>query len=466
MGFFFFCIRLFLVAMSTLSKYFSSNWLFTEVDNSPLVLFRVFFGFLCAAEAFGAIITGWVRRVMVEPEFTFSFIGLEWLQPLPGNGMYYYFAVMGTMGILIMLGLHYRFAATAYFLMWTSVYLMQKSAYNNHYYLLVLLTLVMAILPAHRRFSLDVKFGRVIRKDTCPRICQKFFVFQVGLVYLFASINKIYPDWLNAIPIHIWFTAKRDYWLIGPLLNQNWFQYVISYGGIFYDGLIIVFLLNRRTRFLALILTLIFNLFNSAVFHIGIFPYMMIAFLVFFYPPEEISKLFFRKRIPAKEQVFKGKLAVKRFWYYAFFTYVTIQIALPLRHWLFHGDVHWSEEGHRMAWQMMLRTKSGSGKFIVKNNDNQQVENVYPRRVLPRKQANKVLTQADFMWQYARRLEAQYKEKGWTNISVYTDIYTKLNGGTRTRMIEKDVDLLTVEWDRFKKSDWITPFPLPREDTR
>ncbi len=452
--------------MRTLSKYFSSNWLFTEVDNSPLIIFRVFFGFLIAAEAYGAIMTGWVRRVMIEPEFTFSFIGFEWLQPLPGNGMYYYFAVMGTMGILVMLGLYYRFAATAYFIMWTGVYLMQKSAYNNHYYLLVLLTAIMAIMPAHRRFSLDVKLGRVIRKDTCPRICQKFFVFQVGLVYTFASINKMYPDWFNAIPIKIWFHAKRDYWLIGPLLNERWFQYVISWGGIFYDGLITPILLNRRTRTIGLVLTLIFNLFNSVVFQIGIFPYLMIAFLVFFYPPEQISNFFFRKRIPAKEQVFKGKLIVKRFWYYAFFTYVVIQIALPLRHWFFYGDVHWSEEGHRMAWQMMLRTKSGYGKFIIKNNDTGETEKVFPRRKLSRKQANKVFTQADFMWQYARRLEKEYADKGWTNVSIYYDGFTKLNGGTRTRMVDKDLDLLSVKWDRFKKSDWITPFPLPREDKK
>ena len=52
---------------------------FEEVDNAPLVLFRMFFGFLLFAESFGAILTGWVRRTLVEPEFTFTIIGFEWL---------------------------------------------------------------------------------------------------------------------------------------------------------------------------------------------------------------------------------------------------------------------------------------------------------------------------------------------------------------------------------------------------
>ena len=68
--------------------------MFTQIDNSALIIFRVFFGFLIAAESFGAILTGWVRRTLVEPLFTFNFIGFDFLQPLPGNGMYYYLSLI------------------------------------------------------------------------------------------------------------------------------------------------------------------------------------------------------------------------------------------------------------------------------------------------------------------------------------------------------------------------------------
>jgi len=109
--------------------------LFTKTDNAPLVIFRVFFGVLVSLECYGAILTGWVKSTLVDPKFTFTFIGFEWLQPLPGNGMYIYFFVMGTLGILMAIGYKYRFSSISFFLLWTAVYLMQKTSYNNHYYL-------------------------------------------------------------------------------------------------------------------------------------------------------------------------------------------------------------------------------------------------------------------------------------------------------------------------------------------
>lgn len=85
-----------------------------SVDNSPLIVFRIFFGFLIACESFGAIATGWVKRVLIDPQFTFAFIGFEWLQPLKGNGMYFYFSIMGILGILIMIGYRYILSISLY----------------------------------------------------------------------------------------------------------------------------------------------------------------------------------------------------------------------------------------------------------------------------------------------------------------------------------------------------------------
>ena len=81
-----------------------NNWLFKHIDNSALIVFRIIFGLLCFLESVGAIFTGWVKRTLVDPDFTFNFIGFEFLQPLPGNGMYYYYVIMGVFGLLIMVG--------------------------------------------------------------------------------------------------------------------------------------------------------------------------------------------------------------------------------------------------------------------------------------------------------------------------------------------------------------------------
>ena len=136
-----------------------TKFLFKQIDNTGLSLFRVVFGLLITLEAFGAIATGWVRRVFVDPDFTFNFIGFDFLQVLIGEGMYLYFVLMGILGIFVMLGYKYRIAMFSYAILWTTVYLMQKTSYNNHYYLMVLLCWIMAFLPVNRRYSLDVKFN-------------------------------------------------------------------------------------------------------------------------------------------------------------------------------------------------------------------------------------------------------------------------------------------------------------------
>ena len=133
--------------------------LFSRIDNCSLIIFRICFGLLVLLESWGAIATGWVRRVLVEPKFTFNFIGFEFLQPLPGNGMYWYFGLMGVCGLGVMLGYRYRASMIGFTVLWAGVYLMQKSAYNNHYYLLFLINILMCFVPANKNLSLDVKLG-------------------------------------------------------------------------------------------------------------------------------------------------------------------------------------------------------------------------------------------------------------------------------------------------------------------
>lgn len=209
------------------------RWLFKRVDNAALVVFRVLFGLLISIEAFGAIFSGWVRRTMIEPNFTFNFIGFEFLQPLPGNGMLWYYGVMGLFGIFVMLGFRYRVSMICYGIMWASVYLMQKSSYNNHYYLLMLLCFIMSLLPAHRWFSIDAWRHPEIRKISMPRWVWLFIVVQLWIVYSYASIAKLYPDWLDGSFPAMLMRSKADYWLVGDFLQKWWIKYAIAYFGLF-----------------------------------------------------------------------------------------------------------------------------------------------------------------------------------------------------------------------------------------
>ncbi len=422
-----------------------------RVDNSPLIVFRIGFGFLAAAESWGAIMTGWVRRNMVEPDFTFNFIGFDWLQVFQGQPMYAYYGLMGLAGIFIMLGLFYRGATTLFFLLWSGCYLMQKSSYNNHYYLLMLLSAIMIFVPAHKSRSLDVKYGFVKAEDDCHYAYVWFFIFHLGLVYLFASFNKIYPGWLEAKPISIWFTSKSNMPVIGPLLAQEWFQFVIAYGGIVYDGLIVFILLHPRTRRLGFYLSLFFNLFNSLVFQIGIFPYLMILWNVFFYDGTLVRRRFFRekKEIVSTSGVFPFGASI------LILAYFLVQILLPLRHWTIPGDVNWTEEGHRLSWRMMLRAKSGTGMFRVENGVTGESEMVPITKLLTSKQRMIARRNPDVAWQFAQKVEEIYEAKGWADVRVYAKLRTSLNGSSYQTVIDPEVDLTEVDWNYFWHNHWI-----------
>ena len=272
------------------------KFLFKQIDNIGLVLFRTVFGLLITIEAFGAIATGWVRRTLVEPPFTFNFIGFDFLQVFQGEFMYFYFVVMGIFGILVTIGYKYRFSMFAYALLWSGVYLMQKSSYNNHYYLMMLLCWIMAFLPANRWLSIDAKINPEIRTSAMPQWVLWVLILQVWIVYTYASIAKWYPGWLDASVPALFMSGRADYWLIGGLLQETWVHWTIAYTGVLFDLLIIPMMLWRRTRLLGFVLSLLFHLFNSVVFQIGIFPYMSIAFALFFFSPEILRKRFFVKR--------------------------------------------------------------------------------------------------------------------------------------------------------------------------
>lgn len=431
--------------------------LFKHIDNSALIVFRIVFGLLIFLESVGSIFTGWIRRAFIEPKFTFSFIGFEWLQPLPGHGMYIWYAVMGLFGFFVMIGYKYRWSMLAFTILWTATYLMQKSSYNNHYYLLVLLSAIMVFQPAHHYLSVDARLHPEIRKISMPRWCALVFIFQMFLVYTYGAVAKIYPDWLDATVAEILMKGKKDLLLIGGILQQKWTHYTIAYVGIFFDALIIPALLWKRTRKYAFFASIFFHLFNSFVFHIGIFPYLSLAFTLFFYPTKTIHRIFLKKKpfydgneiiLPKYQKPF---IAI-------FTLYFIVQVGLPLRHWFFKDNVLWTEEGHRLSWRMMLRSKTGDTTFrIVDAKTNEEI----PLRIedlLTSKQRRVLGTKPDVIWQFAQRIKTMFAQKD-RDVKIYATTYVRINGGASHQLIDPEVDLGSVKWEPLKHSAWLLPYP-------
>lgn len=425
--------------------------LYKPIDNAPLIIFRIFFGLLLALESFGAIATGWVKRVFIEPEFTFSHIGLEWLQPLPGNGMYFYYIVMGILGISVMLGYKYRVSVLAFTVLWSGVYFMQKSAYNNHYYLLILISLIMFFLPANKYASLDAKNNPEIERLSMPQWCSWVMVGQISIMYFFAATAKFYPDWLDGtFPSLLFSNSPFD--SLTPLLEHHNFHLFIAYSGIAFDFLIIPLFLYKRTRTIAFISALFFHLFNAIFLQIGIFPFFALSFIVFCYPPDFIRRLFFKKKPKfEKEETF---YQTKPLLIWFFIPYFIIQLILPVRHWFIPNDVLWTEDGHRLSWRMMLRSRQALTEFRIIDKETKTLIPYDYKKRLTQKQQNFVAANPDGIWQMAQIIKKEFEEKG-QNVAIYVDSQVSINNGRFQTFIDPQVDFATAKWNYFGHDTWV-----------
>lgn len=432
-----------------------SAYAFKSVSNAALVYLRILFGFIMFADAVFALQSGQVKEIYTETKFNFTFIGFEWLGFLHGDGMYAYYMVMGLMGLLVCLGLFYRFTSITLAVMWTAVYLLQKTHYNNHYYLMMLFCWLMVMVPAHKRFSADVRRGAVTGSNTCPQWCLYIFRFQVACVFIFASIAKIYPDWLHALPLKVWLSQKTAIPVLGHLFQTEWMPYLIAYAGILFDLLLIPALLWKRTRNIAFIAALIFNWFNATVFNIGTFPFMALGLAAIFYPAATFEQ-FIPDATNQDEQTYTERYKYIVTLFAAL--YVSTQIILPFRHHVIPGNVVWTEEGHRLSWRMMLRAKYGTAVFTIKDKHTGKYEEESNTKHLHPEQIRAISCSPDMCWQYARYLKNYYNHQG-RDVSVYVKSMVSLNGRQPQLLIDTTVDLAAQHWRYFAHNQWIMPHP-------
>lgn len=442
------------------------------IDNSQLVVFRIFFGILMFAESIGAICTGWVKETFVEPNFTFNFIGFDFLQILVGPQAYLVYGVMGVLGLMIAFGYRYKIGIIGFTILWGATYLAQKSHYNNHYYLVWIISFLMCFLPAHYSNSIDVKQNRIKHQLYCPQWCIWVLIAQIAIVYFYASIAKIYPDWLQGKPIEIWYNYKT---FNTPFWNQEFAERLkqfftskntvlfFSYAGILFDLLVIPFFLwNKYSRNFALIASLTFHLTNSIIFKIGIFPYFALAFAVFFYKPEFIRKIFLKKKQPFT--YLENNFNVKKTFtptQFLLLLFIGIQILLPIRHHFIPGKVLWTEEGHRLSWRMMLRTKSAKSTFKLVNNETGEVQIIDAFDFVSPNQYSSLQAKPDMIWQFTQYLKHHFeKQEQYNDISIYVHSKVGVNGRKATQLTDDSVDLSKENWKWFGHQKWLLNAPF------
>lgn len=427
--------------------------LFQPQDIMPLVFFRVAFGGIMLWEVWRYFNFDRISRYFIEPTFYFHYYGFDWVKPLADDGMFWLFHYLGLLSICIGFGFLYRVAIIQFFFIFTYIFLLDETQYLNHFYLVCLVSFLLIWIPAHRKWSVDAFLFPKIRSETAPFWGLFLLRAQMAIVYVYGGIAKINADWLAGEPMRDWLSTRTDFPLIGQFFTEEWMVYIFSYGGLLFDLLIVPIILWKRTRWLGIAFMLGFHLSNARLFSIGIFPYFAIAATLIFLPPH-----WFRWRgKPAAADVKHISLTRSQVWIVAGIgIYLTFQILMPLRHWLYPYNPSWTEEGHNLAWHMKLRSKGGSTYFYAGKPD-ESSQLIPIENYLNARQISKMSDSPPMILRFARWLATQDAYKGY-EIRVWSMM--RLNSRAGQLFIDPSANLAIAPDDLFH-DDWILPLMQP-----
>jgi hypothetical protein len=462
------------MAWAVAMRDFVAARLLAPVDNASVVVFRVIFGLLMLWEVNRYFQYGWIDRLYVDPQFNFTYHGFDWVRPLPGMWMHAHFYLLAALAVCITLGLWYRLAMPLFFLAFTYVFLLEKSHYLNHLYLACLISFLMIFIPANRALSIDAYRRPSLRSNTLPTWGLVLLAGQIGITYFYGGLAKLNFDWLRGEPMRIWMANETEFPILGRWFTEEWMVYLVSYGGLLFDLLIVPALLWPRTRWFAVVALVLFHRFNAGMFSIGIFPMFGTLSVILFLPPSLprtiYNKIAGKKPARVKESPTAATLAsaragllprfadrslAERVTVILVLTYLMIQLVVPFRHWLYPGNTAWTDQGDRFAWRMMLVSKVGDISFVVRDPDTGQTWDVEPRDYLTSSQRAAMVSQPDMILQFSHYLADVWAADGYADVEVRAITSVSLNGRDSYPIVDPTVDLAAEELTPFNAS-WIT----------
>ena len=128
-----------------------------HVDIASLAAFRIIFGTVMFAGILRFLATGWIEKLYGEPSWFFTYPGFGWVRPWPVWAMYLHYGVLAVLALAIALGAWHRLACVLFTIGFAYTQLIDVTNYLNHHYLVVLLGVQLALLPANAEWSLDAR---------------------------------------------------------------------------------------------------------------------------------------------------------------------------------------------------------------------------------------------------------------------------------------------------------------------
>ena len=463
-----------------------NEFLFEPINPSVVSVYRIVFGCFMLYQMIHYYDLDYTYQFMAGPEVLFPYRGLEFLQPLPIIFLKIIHFLLLVSTVLIILGVWYRYAIAFFFIGFTYFSFIDITLYNNHIYLISLLSFVMIFLNADVFYS----FRKNKSINHIPAWNQYILIFLISLPYFFGGIAKLSYNWLNTDLTNLIYSQTKGSMLYS-IIPENAFIALIKYGGLIYDLAIVFLLLNKKTRKFGIILLLVFNITNSNLLFndIGLFPLLMICSTILFFDsskvcsfintlfPKKANKKLSKKELKlakkrtAKESINKHSHFVepptknvswinkRKMIALSLGIFVLFHITFPFRHFLLTNNPEWTGLGSRFAWRMKMQSKEITDfKMSLVDRSNNASGNIEVETYLSSNQIRHIaddphnfITLAKYLYSVAE------KDYNMNDPKITVDLKVKFNGSESQNIISPNADLVNLDNSPFAEKSWILP---------
>jgi vitamin K-dependent gamma-carboxylase len=435
--------------------------LFKPSDPLRLNVFRFLFAFILILQFSNYTSAGFIEKGILAPAFLFHFDYLPFIKPISSAGMKFILLLTLIGPIMMFFRKTLRAGAIIYTLSFSYLFFLDQSYYNNHFYLIILLSIFWIFYKPTQ----DSK-----GTESIPFWQHFLFGFMVVLVYFYGGIVKLNSDWLfNQQPTRILLELNSAKSGFPDLLKSEFAIMYITYGGLIFDLCIGFMLIWKRTYLIAVVLTIIFHITNHFIFNIGeggnigIFPMMMIGAIVLFASPDKFRK-FLAKFLPGVTPIYTPSNEVvdinssknKRI-FAIVSAFLIIQLILPFRPYALNSQVHWTGQASFFGWRMKVTSKKTSVKFFVKFSENEEPQPINIGRIINTMQIDMMAQHVDMIYKFSQYLKHRFeKETGKTPI-ITADIQVSLNGRPMQAIVDPNTNLANITYSPWSHPDWVLP---------
>ncbi len=448
---------------------------FSSVDASWAALFRVTLGAGLFVRIVWLVLANYDGYLHAS-KLHVPYYGFEWIPVSPWAVQFGLFATLIT-SALMTLGRAPRLMSALSLLFFGYFFIVDRTNFSNLNYATLWLLLWACFMPLGQRASLDQR--RLHDQDpshTSPEHMPRWHLWtaraQLGVMYFYAGVVKLSHEWFSGDVFLVNIEGSSNFETLTPLFSSPPFLMFTAVGGALFDLLITPLLWWRRTRLLGVVALIAFHGINSVTLDLGLLPVILLAItLVTFTSPERAASLVSKFEPHPSEPPHISPVSTPRLQNLTLALLclgLAFHLAFPLRYLTYPGDAHWHGHGRAGAWWLRSFSLKANAKFYVSGVD--------PDGASVSRQKVDVLSyihshQDGFVFHpytvvaFAHVVADDLRARGWSEVSITSDLDVTLNRRARSRFVPDDVDLSKVPLER-DMTDFVLPAPPPRRAPR